>query len=64
MDKKFRYIIFPDNIYQITVEDYDLNPYTFEVTGEEIAAVLRRQALLDRQFEQLDFKSDSDIIDL
>ena len=53
MDSKFRYIIFEDNIYQITVDDYDGNPYTFEVSGEEIAAHFRREKLLDRQMEDL-----------
>jgi len=53
MDTKFRYIIFEDNIYQITVDDYDGNPYTFEVSGEEIAAHFRREKLLDRQMEDL-----------
>lgn len=53
MDSKFRYIIFNDNIYQITIDDYDGNPYTFEVFGEEIAAHFRREKLLDRQMEDL-----------
>lgn len=53
MDSKFRYIIFNDNIYQITIDDYDGNPYTFEVSGEEIAAHFRREKLLDRQMEDL-----------
>jgi hypothetical protein len=53
MDSKFRYIIFEDHIYQITVDDYDGNPYTFEVSGEEIAAHFRREKLLDRQMEDL-----------
>lgn len=52
MESKFKYIIFPDKTYQVTVEDYDLNPYTFEVTGEHIAEVLRREALLDRQLAE------------
>ena len=50
---KMRYIIFEDGIYKITVDDYDGNPYTFEVTGEEIAASFRREKLLDRQMEEL-----------
>lgn len=50
---KFRYVIFPDGIYQVTVQDYGLEPYTFEVTGEEIAQSFRREKLLDRQFDQL-----------
>lgn len=50
---KMRYIIFEDGIYKITVDDYDGNPYTFEVTGEEIAASFRREKLLDRQMKEL-----------
>ena len=50
---KFRYIIFPENIYKITVDDYDGNPYTFEVSGEDIALHFRREKLLDRQFDEL-----------
>lgn len=51
---KFRYVIFPEGIYKVTVDDYDLNPYTFEVTGEEIAAVLRRDALLTKQWLEME----------
>lgn len=45
---KFRYLIFPEQTYQVTVDDWDLKPYTFEITGEEIMAQLRRGALLER----------------
>ena len=50
---KFKYTIFPNNIYLVTVDDYDGNPYTFEVSGEEIAAYLRREALLTKQWENV-----------
>ena len=52
MISKFRYWIVPENIYQITVDDYDGNPYTFEISGEKISAILRREALLDRILEE------------
>lgn len=50
---KFKYTIFPENIYLVTVEDWDLNPYTFEISGEEIGAALRREKLLDRAWNQI-----------
>ena len=53
MESKFKYIIFDDHIYQITVDDYDGNPYTFEVSGEFIAAEFRREALLTRQWDEM-----------
>lgn len=49
---KFRYIIFPDGMYQVTIEDYDGKPYTFEISGEAIATHLRREALLDKQWAE------------
>jgi hypothetical protein len=56
---KFRYIIFPDGVYQVTVDDYDGEPYTFEITGEEIAQHFRREKLLDRQLEDM-YNSDQE----
>lgn len=53
MSSKFKYTIFPENVYLVTVEDWDLNPYTFEISGEEIANALRRDKLLDRAFETM-----------
>lgn len=50
---KFKYIIDPQNIYKITVEDYDGSPYTFEISGEAIVAELRREALLTKQWETM-----------
>ena len=54
MTSKFRYWIVPENIYQITVDDYDGNPYTFEISGSEIRAELRREALLKKQLSQIE----------
>jgi hypothetical protein len=50
---KFKYIIFSDNTYQVTVDDWSGEPYTFEVTGQEIADSFRREKLLDRAFDEL-----------
>lgn len=50
---KFKYTIFPENIYLVTVEDWDLNPYTFEISGEEIANALRREKLLDKAWTEI-----------
>lgn len=52
---KFRYVIFNDGIYQITVDDYDGNPYTFEVSGEEIGQAFRRERLLDKIMSEIDY---------
>jgi hypothetical protein len=51
--QKFKFTIFPERMYSLTVDDYDGNPYTFEVSGEAIAAEFRREALLTRQFDEL-----------
>ena len=50
---KFKYIIFPENTYCITVDYWDGKPYTFEVTGQNIADSFRREKLLDRAFDQM-----------
>jgi hypothetical protein len=49
---KFKYLIFPEQTYQVTVDDWDLKPYTFEVTGEDIMTALRRDALLQRAIRE------------
>ena len=54
MNTKFKYWIVPENMYQITVDDYDGNPYTFEMSGKQIAAEFRREALLVRQWNQIE----------
>lgn len=51
---KFKFPIFPDRVYQVTVDDWDGKPYTFEVSGKEIGDALRREALLERAFEDMD----------
>ena len=53
MSSKFKYVIFPEHVYQITIDDYDGNPYTFEVTGRRMAEEFRREVLLDRQWNEL-----------
>jgi hypothetical protein len=52
-NNKMKYVIFPEGAYQVTVDDWEGKPYTFEVTGEEIAASFRREKLLDRAFENI-----------
>lgn len=54
---KFKFPIFPDRVYQVTVDDWDGNPYTFEVSGKEIQDTLRRDALLERAFKSLYLES-------
>lgn len=56
---KFKFPIFSDRIYQVTVDDWDGRPYTFEVSGKEIGDTLRREALLERAFTELYDKEDS-----
>lgn len=72
MENKFRYVLFPDNIYKVVVDDYDGNPYMFEISGREIISHIRREALLEKQFSEideavwarpLDIISDDDIIE-
>jgi hypothetical protein len=46
MDSKFRYIIFPDNIYKIDLEEGS-NPVTIEISGKELINKLRKQMMLD-----------------
>jgi hypothetical protein len=51
-NNKMKYVIFPDGNYLVTVEDYDGKPYTFEVSGAAIAAHLRTEALLTREWDE------------
>lgn len=53
---KFKFSIFPDRLYQITVDDWNGEPYTFEVSGEEIQNTLRREALLEKAFDAINKK--------
>ena len=57
--QKFKFPIFPERIYSITVEDYDGAPYTFEVSGQMIADEFRREALLTKQWDEL-YNSDKE----
>lgn len=54
---EFKYILFADRGYLITFNDYDGNPFTVEVPGEEIVQALRRSYALDRFIEDLDKES-------
>ena len=54
MFSKFQYQIFSDRVYTITVDDWDGEPYSFNVTGAEIEDAMRRDALLERAFESID----------
>ena len=47
---KMKYVIYPEHPYLITVEDYDGKPYTFEISGAAIAAHLRTEALLTKEW--------------
>ena len=51
MESKFQYWILPERTYTMTVEDHDLQPYTFTATGKDIIGHFRREALLDKLFE-------------
>lgn len=62
MIDKFKYPIFPDRKYSVTLDDWAGEPYTFDVVGEDIIAALRRDALLQRAFEDLTFEEESDTI--
>ena len=53
---KFKHILFSDQPYLITFDDYDGNPFTVEVPGEEIVQALRRSYALDKFLEDLDKK--------
>lgn len=52
-NNKMKYIIFPEGTYVVTVDDYEGKPFTFEISGEDIANHFRREKLLDRQFENM-----------
>ena len=49
---KFRYPIFPDRTYTIVYEDFE-----YEVTGEEIVAMFRRGAYLEKILEEIETES-------
>jgi|AntAceMinimDraft_11_1070367.scaffolds.fasta_scaffold00804_36 hypothetical protein len=51
MNNNFRYLLSPDNIYKVTIEDYDGLPFTIEVSGQEILDQIRRTYLLDKALD-------------
>lgn len=57
---KFKYILFPDKPYMITFEDFNGDPFTVEVPGEEIVAALRREYALERAMKYLDNEADEE----
>ena len=62
MIDKFKYPIFPDRKYSVTVDDWEGKPYTFDVAGEDIIGALRRDALLQRALESLTFEEENGTI--
>ena len=58
MESKFRYILFPDNVYRLTFQDYSGNDFTVEVLGEDILNQIRRNYALDNFLESLDNPED------
>jgi hypothetical protein len=46
-DSKFRYLIFPDNIYTIELDSNGANPVKLEMSGEELINKIKKQMLLD-----------------
>jgi hypothetical protein len=51
---KFKYTIFPDRTYLMTFDDFDGNPFTVDVPGEEIIGLLRTGYALGKMPEDLD----------
>tara|TARA_R110001606_G_scaffold284627_2_gene432881 strand:+ start:350 stop:517 length:168 start_codon:yes stop_codon:yes gene_type:complete len=47
MENKFRYILFPDNIYKVTLKDSENNPIEVEVPGRFILSQLQRTYDID-----------------
>lgn len=60
---KFNFLIFSDRAYQVTVDDWDGKPYTFEVSGQEIEDALRRDALLDKAWKEAEEMRRGDVSD-
>lgn len=54
MSNKFRYLLFPDQIYLVEFTDYDGKIFQVEIPGNEIVAKLRREYALDNFLEKLD----------
>ncbi len=57
MSNKFKYILFPDQIYLVEFIDFDGNPFTTEILGSEIIGQIRRSYVLDKILEELDIES-------
>lgn len=53
MAKLFKYVLFPDKIYQVEFEDLRGNPFTVDILGSEIISQIRRPYVLDRLLEEL-----------
>lgn len=50
-NNKFNFPIFPDRLYTLTYEDGD-----YKVSGEQIIAAFRREAMLEKLLEYLDIE--------
>jgi beta-xylosidase len=37
---KFKYLLFPEHKYIVTLKDFDGNQFTIEITGEDILEIL------------------------
>lgn len=57
MSNKFKYILFPDEIYLVEFIDFDGNPFTTEILGSDIIEQIRRRHALDKILEELDIES-------
>ena len=51
---KFKYILFPDGTYSVTFEDFNGEPFTADVKGQEMIDALRKSYALDKFLEELD----------
>lgn len=51
---KFKYILMPEGNYLVTFDDYDGNPFTVEIKGQDIVDQLRRSYALDKFIDDLD----------
>lgn len=50
MNPKFKYLLFPENLYTVTLEQ-GANPLTIEISGKEIIEILNSQIVLDMPSE-------------
>lgn len=56
---KFKYLIFPDQVYILEWDDLKV-----EVTGQEILAQFRRESYLEHLIKSIDEQNNQDSIDL